>query len=64
MIKANADQFSVGMMCRMMAISGSGYYSWRHRPLSNRTQANQLLASDIKRIFDDEKGRPSSPRIT
>jgi transposase InsO family protein len=41
-----------------------GYYNWRHRPLSDRNQVNQWLTKDIKRIFDDEKGRPGSPRIT
>jgi transposase InsO family protein len=64
MIKANEDQFSVGLMCRMVSVSRSGYYDWRNRPYSNRNQANQLLATEIKRIFDDEKGRPGSPRIT
>lgn len=64
MIKANEDQFSVGLMCRMVSVSRSGYYDWRNRPYSHRNQANQLLATEIKRIFDDENGRPGSPRIT
>jgi putative transposase len=64
MIKANEDQFSVGLMCRMVSVSRSGYYDWRNRPYSNANQANQLLATEIKRIFNDEKGRPGSPRIT
>jgi putative transposase len=64
MIKANETQFSIAMMCRMASVSRSGYYHWRHRPLSDRNQANQRLAKAIKRIFDDEKSRPGSPRIT
>jgi putative transposase len=64
MIKTNETQFPVGMMCRMVSVSRSGYYNWRHRPLSDRNQANQSLANEIKRVFDDEKGRPGSPRIT
>lgn len=64
MIKANEDQFPVGLMCRLLAVSRSGYYDWKHRPLSDRGEANQLLANEIKRIFEDEKGRPGSPRIT
>lgn len=64
MIKANENQFPIGMMCRMVSVSRSGYYHWRQRPISAREQANQVLAKDIKRIFDDEKGRPGSPRIT
>jgi putative transposase len=63
MIETNENQFSVGMMCRMLSVSGSGYYDWKHRPLSDRNQANQLLTAEVKRVFDDEKGRPGSPRI-
>lgn len=64
MIKSNDDHFSVGMMCRLLSISRSGYYSWKNRPLSSRDQANQKLLTEIKRVFDDEKGRPGSPRIS
>ena len=64
MIKANENQFPIGMMCRMVSVSRSGYYHWRQRPISAREQANQVLAKDIKRLFEDEKGRPGSPRIT
>lgn len=64
MIKSNDEQFPVNMMCRMLSVSRSGYYAWNHRPQSDRSQANKLLADDIKRIFDDEKERSGSPRIT
>jgi putative transposase len=63
MIKGNEDHFSVGMMCRLLSVSRSGYYRWKNRPLSDRDQANQKLLAEIKRVFDDEKGRPGSPRI-
>jgi len=33
-------------------------------PSPARDQANQKLLIEIKRVFDDEKGRPGSPRIT
>jgi transposase InsO family protein len=64
MIKANENQFPVGMMCRMVSVSRSGYYDWKHRPYFDRDKANQLLTNEIKRVFDDEKGRLGSPRIT
>jgi transposase InsO family protein len=64
MIKTHENQFPMGLMCRMVSVSRSGYYQWRQRPISAREQADQVLAKDIKRIFDDEKGRPGSPRIT
>ena len=64
MIKSNENQFPIGMMCRMLSVSRSGYYRWKQKPISDRSRANQLLTDDIKRVFDDEKGRPGSPRIT
>ncbi len=48
----------------MLSVSRSGYYAWKHRPHPGRSQANKLLADDIKRIFDNEKERSGSPRIT
>lgn len=63
MIKNNENEFPIGLMCRLVSVSRSGYYQWKQRPISERTQANQLLADDIKRIFEDEKNRPGAPRI-
>jgi hypothetical protein len=64
MIKANENQFPVGLMCRMVSVSRSGYYAWKQRPPSDREGSDRLLAAEIKRVFEDEKGRPGSPRIT
>lgn len=63
MIENNEKEFPIGLMCRLVSVSRSGYYQWKQRPISERTQANQLLADDIKRIFEDEKNRPGAPRI-
>jgi transposase InsO family protein len=51
------------MMCRLLSVSRSGYYAWKHRPPSVSEQSNRLLKIEIKRVFDDEKSRPGSPRI-
>jgi putative transposase len=64
MIKTNEKQFPVGLMCRLLSVSRSGYYGWKQRPPSDREPANQLLKAEIKRVFDDGKGRPGAPRIT
>lgn len=63
MIKANEDQFRTGMMCHLLSVSRSGYYAWKHKPPSAREQSDRLLAVEVKRVFDDEKGRPGAPRI-
>src|SRR5690606_39346360 len=52
------------MMCRLLSVSSSSYYDWKKRPVSPRQQANQRLSADIKRLFDAEKGRAGSPRLT
>jgi putative transposase len=63
MIKANENQFRIGLMCRLLSVSRSGYYGWKQRPPSGRDRANQLLTAKIKRVFDDEKGRAGAPRV-
>lgn len=63
MIKANENRFCTGMMCRLLSVSRSGYYAWKRRPPSGREQARWLLTVEVKRVFDDEKGRSGAPRI-
>ena len=63
MIIDNENHFSTSLMCRLLSVSRSGYYGWRHRPPSARERSSQLLKIEIKRVFDDEKGRPGSPRV-
>ena len=63
MIKANETHFPVVMMCRLLSVSRSGYYGWKQRPPSGRDRANQLLTAEIKRVFDDGKGRAGAPRV-
>jgi putative transposase len=63
-IKKQSNLFSLRLMCRMLSVSVSGYYSWYHRKLSARKLSDSELAKKIKVIFDDEKGRAGAPRIT
>jgi transposase InsO family protein len=63
MIKSSEIYFTVNLMCRLSSVSLS-VYSWKSRSLSDRDQANQLLFIDIKLAFDEDKGRPGSPRIS
>ncbi len=64
MIKGNTRHFSVRMMCRLLCVSPSGYYDWVDRPASLRRQSNTELAYKIKGLFDEEKRRAGSIRIT
>lgn len=64
MIKKNTNHFSVGMMCKMLSVSRSGYYDWRDRPPSKRAQENAILTAKIKTIFDEERSRAGAKRIS
>lgn len=64
MIKANGKLFPVTLMCRLLSVSVSGYYGWRDRRPSPRSQEDAELTKKIKHIFDEEKGRPGAMRIT
>jgi transposase InsO family protein len=47
----------------MMGVSTSGYYAWRDRPLSERTQVNQELVTEIRAIHAESRQTYGSPRI-
>lgn len=64
MIKEQSHQFPLRLMCRLLSVSVSGYYDWRARKPSRREEANHQLTDKIKAIFDDEKSRAGSVRIT
>jgi transposase InsO family protein len=62
-IKNHIEEFPVGKMCKVLAVSRSGYYKWVHRTPSKRELKNKLLTHEIKQIYQASKGRYGSPRI-
>lgn len=50
-------------MCRVLEVSSSGYYAWRKRQPSKRTQADQQLRQQIHEIHAKSKGTYGAPRI-
>lgn len=63
MIRKHETCHRVALMCRLLSVSRSGYYGWRDRPPSSRAQADARLAADMRRIFDEHKGRAGAVRI-
>lgn len=51
-------------MCRLLEVSSSRYYEWKKQKPSQMAQANTQLAAEIQLIFEKEKARAGSPRIT
>lgn len=50
-------EFPVGMLCRLLQVSEAGYYAWRRRPPSPRSQENARLSIEIK--LTHERARQS-----
>ena len=50
-------------MCRLLRVSASGYYAWRHRPDSNRIQENRRLFAEIGIIHAKSTGTYGSLRV-
>ena len=51
-------------MCRVLAVSRSGFYRWSKRSQSCRERKNQQLVAQIRQIHRDSNGNYGSPRIT
>lgn len=64
MIKCHSDQYSIRMMCRLLAVSVSGYYNWLNHKPSCRAQRNEQLTQEIQKAFEAEKSRAGAIRIT
>lgn len=62
-IAAHREEFEITVMCRVLAVSRSGYYAWRNRPTSARKMADQELSQHIKQIHDHSRQTYGSPRI-
>jgi putative transposase len=50
-------------MCRVLAVSASGYYAWRGRPPSQRALDDAALTGIIRKIHEDSRGTYGVPRI-
>ena len=62
-IEDHRQEFMVVLMCRVLAVSTSGYYAWRKRSVSTREMANRSLLKEIKAVHEGSRGTYGSPRI-
>jgi transposase InsO family protein len=62
-IAAHQEEFKITVMCRVLAVSRSGYYAWLKRPTSARKMADQELSQQIKEIHQQSRQTYGSPRI-
>jgi len=62
-VKAEKANHSIGTLCRVLKVSKSGYYDWRHRPPSARMRQDTVLTERIERVHRDSRGTYGAPRI-
>ncbi len=55
--------YRVTDLCRVAGVCRSGYYAWRRRPASARSQADARLLEEIRRIHRDSLGTYGRPRV-
>lgn len=62
-IEQHRDEYAASRMCRLLAVSRTGYLQWRGRPLSARAQANEELDAQVAAIHAASNRSYGRPRI-
>jgi len=52
------------MMCRVLAVSRSGFYAWLKRPVCRRDQRRALVGTAVETAYSQFKKRYGAPRLT
>ena len=62
-VERHRGRWPVRLMCRVLRVSAGGYYDWRGRPASAKTERREALVVAIKAVHGEVKARYGSPRI-
>ena len=62
-VEAEAGQFPVSLLCRVVGVTRQGFYAWKRRPPSARELADRKLAERIREIFVETEEIYGAPRI-
>jgi putative transposase len=62
-IAAEQAHYSLGVLCRCLQVTRSGFHAWRRRPESDHTQRDRRLKVLVRASFDASKQRYGSPRV-
>ncbi len=56
--------YPVTVLCRLLAVSRSGFHAWIKRPPSPRKLQDQVIAAEVNEAFRKSRGTYGSPRMT
>lgn len=62
-IRAEKADHRISLLCRVLAVSRSGYYAWERRPEPPRRRDDRRLLRDIRRIHAQRRRAYGSPRV-
>ena len=62
-IAAEKARHTVRILCRCLGVTPSGFYAWRRRPESARSQEDRRLKVLINTSFKEGRGYYGSPRV-
>jgi transposase InsO family protein len=62
-VEQHRDDYAISRMCRLLAVSRTGYLQWRRRPPSARAQANARLDAQVAAMHTASKRSYGRPRI-
>ena len=62
-IAEHAGEHPVRLLCGVLEVTPSGYYSWKNRPPSPTQKRNEALTREIWKISTRTEQRYGSPRI-
>jgi putative transposase len=62
-IAMQSNEHAVNRLCQLLSVSRSGYYAWRQRGPSLRTQEDNRLKEVTQREFDQSRGTYGSRRL-
>jgi transposase InsO family protein len=63
-MKQHQNQYSVDELCNTLQVSRSGYYRYLNPEISPREAETEELNGEINRIYQENKCRYGSPRVT
>jgi transposase InsO family protein len=64
MIQAMSKEYPIRELCAVLEVTRSGYYAWRRGHKTARELADHLWIERIRRVYQENKGRYGSPRVT
>jgi putative transposase len=62
-VEAEAAQFPVSLLCRVVGVTRQGFYAWKRRSPSDRELADRELGERIKQIHSASEEIYGAPRI-